>query len=36
LSAIVGVILITIIVWLFAQLMLSRKPTAKPPASGQS
>ncbi len=36
LSAIVGVILITIIVWLFAQLLLSRKPTAKPPASGRS
>jgi len=30
LSAIVGVILITIVVWLFAQLLLSRKPAAKP------
>jgi cobalt/nickel transport system permease protein len=30
LSAIVGVILITIVVWLFAQLLLSRKPTVKP------
>ncbi len=30
LSAVVGVILITIVMWLFAQLLLSRKPTAKP------
>ncbi len=30
LSAIVGIILITIVVWLFAQLLLSRKPTVKP------
>ena len=35
LSAIVGVILIMIIVWLFAQLLLSRKPAVKPPASGR-
>jgi cobalt/nickel transport system permease protein len=30
LSAMVGVILITIVVWLFAQLLLSRKPAVKP------
>ena len=30
LSAIVGVILITIVVWLFAQLLLSRKTIIKP------
>jgi len=36
LSAIVGVILITIVVWLFAQLLLVRKPAVKPPVSTQS
>jgi cobalt/nickel transport system permease protein len=30
LSAVVGIILITIVVWLFAQLLLSRKPVVKP------
>jgi cobalt/nickel transport system permease protein len=35
LSAVVGVVLVTIVVWLFAQLLLSRKPTVKPPASSQ-
>ena len=36
LSAAVGIILVTIVVWLFAQLLLSRKPAVKPPVSTQS